>query len=153
MKIINITSRRKTSWIIAHPSRTGAALVEFAIVLPLFLMIVFEIVEFGLIMSCQQLMTTAARDNCRRAVISGSSTESIEKTTREFLSTNITHDEEAITVNISIEREEADNQLENAIPGDIVTVETIIPASKICSVPFSVFSSYTLRGVCSMVHE
>lgn len=104
-------------------------------------------------MSAQQLMTTSACDACRRAVVNGSNTRGIRDSAREFLATNVTHNKESIEVDVLIDRDEAENELENAIPGDIVTIEVRIPASKICSLPFSAFASYTLRGVCTMVHE
>jgi Flp pilus assembly protein TadG len=47
-------------------SRSGAAAVEFAIVLPIFLMILFGIIQFGSLMFLHGNMLNAARDTVRR---------------------------------------------------------------------------------------
>ena len=46
-------------------SERGAAAVEFALVMPLLLLLVFGIVEFGLIMNRQITVTHAAREGVR----------------------------------------------------------------------------------------
>ena len=46
-------------------SERGAAAVEFALVMPLLLLLVFGIVEFGLIMNRQITVTHAAREGAR----------------------------------------------------------------------------------------
>jgi len=48
---------------------TGAAAVEFALVLPLLVMILFGIVEFAAAWHARQLITNAAREGARTAVI------------------------------------------------------------------------------------
>jgi Flp pilus assembly protein TadG len=52
-------------------SERGAALVEFAIVLPLLLMLVFGIIEFGRAYNNQVTLTHAAREGVREYTISG----------------------------------------------------------------------------------
>lgn len=48
---------------------SGAALVEFALVVPLLLALVMGIVEFGRAWNVHQVITDAAREGARRAVI------------------------------------------------------------------------------------
>jgi Flp pilus assembly protein TadG len=48
----------------------GAAAVEFALVLPLLLLILFGIIEFGRAWSVKQTLTDAAREGARIAVVS-----------------------------------------------------------------------------------
>jgi Flp pilus assembly protein TadG len=50
----------------------GASLVEFAIVLPLLLIVLFGIIEFGLIFYNQQVITNASREGARYGIISQS---------------------------------------------------------------------------------
>lgn len=50
-------------------SQKGAALVEFAVILPLLLLIVFGIVEFGFIFYNQAILTNASREGARRAIV------------------------------------------------------------------------------------
>jgi Flp pilus assembly protein TadG len=47
----------------------GAAAVEFAIVLPLLLVILFGIVEFGLLLYDQAMITNASREGARSGVV------------------------------------------------------------------------------------
>lgn len=50
-------------------TQKGAAVVEFAVILPLLLLIVFGIVEFGLIFYNQAILTNASREGARRAIV------------------------------------------------------------------------------------
>jgi len=47
----------------------GAALVEFALVLPLLLVVVFGIIEFGLLLFNQQVLTNASREGARFGIV------------------------------------------------------------------------------------
>lgn len=49
--------------------RSGQALVEFALVLPLFLMVLFSIISFGLYVFYNQQLANAAREGARWAVV------------------------------------------------------------------------------------
>lgn len=55
--------RRKLS------SQEGASAVEFALVLPLLLLIVFGIIEFGVIMYNKAMITNASREGARRGIV------------------------------------------------------------------------------------
>lgn len=48
---------------------SGAAMVEFALVVPVLLMILVGIIEFGRAWNRQQVITDAAREGARRAVV------------------------------------------------------------------------------------
>lgn len=50
-------------------SQRGAAVVEFAIVLPLLLIILFGIIEFGLIMYNKHIITNATREGVRYGIV------------------------------------------------------------------------------------
>jgi len=50
-------------------SQNGAAMVEFAIVLPLLLLILFGIIEFSLVMYNKAMITNASREGARRGVV------------------------------------------------------------------------------------
>jgi Flp pilus assembly protein TadG len=51
------------------PQKRGAALVEFAVVTPLLLLILFGIIEFGQLFKVRQTAQHAAREACRIAVL------------------------------------------------------------------------------------
>jgi Flp pilus assembly protein TadG len=50
-------------------NRQGAAVVEFAIVAPLFFMLVFGMIEFGRAIMVKQIITNASREGARCAVL------------------------------------------------------------------------------------
>ena len=57
----------------AKNKRDGQALVEFALCLPIFLLLFFGIVDFGRLIYNQHLLTSAATQACRVGIISPSS--------------------------------------------------------------------------------
>ncbi len=52
-----------------HGRRRAAAIVEFAVVLPLLLTILFGIMEYGWVFMVRQTLQNAAREGCRVAVL------------------------------------------------------------------------------------
>lgn len=52
-----------------HGRRTGQALVEFALILPLLLLLVIGLVEFGRAWNAFHVITDAAREGARTAVV------------------------------------------------------------------------------------
>ncbi len=53
-------------------SEKGASVVEFALILPLLLVMLFGIIEFGLILYDQAMLTNASREGARAGIISSS---------------------------------------------------------------------------------
>ncbi|SRR5579875_1661900 len=66
--------------------RRGASLVEFALVAPLFFLVVLALIEFGRAFMVKELLTEAARRGCRQGVIEGTSSDTIQSTAVNFLS-------------------------------------------------------------------
>src|SRR5688572_25123892 len=58
-------------------ARTGAHIVEFAVVVPVFLAFIFGLIEIGRGMMVSSLMSNAARAGCRAGIIPGSSNSSV----------------------------------------------------------------------------
>ncbi len=52
-----------------HKAQRGSAAVEFAIVLPIFLLLVFAIIEFGFILYDKAVITNASREAARAGVV------------------------------------------------------------------------------------
>jgi Flp pilus assembly protein TadG len=70
----------------------GAAAVEFALVLPLLLLLVFGGIEFGLVMFNKQIITNASREAARAGIVSGGPSDAVlegiaESYSQEFLVT------------------------------------------------------------------
>jgi Flp pilus assembly protein TadG len=49
-------------------NQKGAALIEFAIILPLLLLLVFGTIEFGVLLYNKQVITNASREGARAAI-------------------------------------------------------------------------------------
>ena len=66
--------------------RRAAAVVEFAIVAPLFFLLVFGMIEYGRMVMVQQVITNASREGARRAVLDGASATEVQEEVDDFLS-------------------------------------------------------------------
>ncbi len=59
------------------PSERGASLAEFALVLPVLLMVLFGIIEFGLVFSRSQAVEASAREGGRLASLSSTTSADV----------------------------------------------------------------------------
>lgn len=57
--------------------RRGAAVVEFAIVAPIFVLFVFGMIEYGRMVMVQQVLTNASREGARVAVLEGATRDEV----------------------------------------------------------------------------
>ena len=78
-------SRPNTNSLIRSNRRKGASAVEFAIVAPIFFMVVLGIIEFGRMAMVQQVITNAAREGARIAVLDGSTKAKVETKVNDYL--------------------------------------------------------------------
>ena len=65
--------------------RQGAAVVEFAVVAPVFVLLVFGMIEFGRAVMVQQVLVNASREGARQAVLDGSTVAEIEDRVSTYL--------------------------------------------------------------------
>lgn len=147
-----LKSRRSRSTV-----RRGAAVVEMAIVLPVFMMIVLGIVEFGRAMMVGQLLTNGARHGARQAIVEGSSNTGVEQEVEDFLSATLNIP--AADLNVQIEVEPAPgnpdpaDSLTAAKPKDLVKITVTVPFDKVAYIAGNFLGGTTLRGHCAMRHE
>ena len=79
--------------------RRGASAVEFALVAPVFILLVFGMIEFGRMVMVQQLLTNASREGARRAVLDGSTVDDVKSLVQQYLTdTSVTVPLENISV-------------------------------------------------------
>lgn len=71
----------------AWRSEEGAQLVEFALVLPLLLLVVLGIAEFGFIFQRYEVVTNSAREGARLAVLPGYGTTDVQTRVATYLTT------------------------------------------------------------------
>ena len=92
-------------------NQKGAAAVEFAIVLPLLLLLVFGMIEFGLLFYNKQVITNASREGARDG-ITGQSEAEVKQIVLDYCSErliNLDGENELIVDNISVPGPDADN--------------------------------------------
>ena len=138
-------------------NRRGAAIVEMALVLPIFFAVVLGIVEFGRAMMVSQMVTNAAREATRLAIIDGSTNATVETWVEEFLhdSINVTASDVTVTITVVAAPGNDDpmNQVGNAQARDLVTVKVSVPFDKVSYVPGSYLNGKNLSAQSSMRHE
>jgi len=59
--------------------------VEFAVVAPLFFLLIFGMIEFGRMVMVQQVITNGSREGARIAVLDGATTDEVVTTVENYL--------------------------------------------------------------------
>ncbi len=84
-------------------ARSGVAAVEFALVVPVFLLFVFGLIEFGRMMMVQQALTNAAREGCRTAILATTTSSSdVESAVRDYLLSVTSNASNAAKVHVTV---------------------------------------------------
>ncbi len=147
--------RWKDRW---NQGRRGAVTVEMALVLPIFTMLVFGIIEFGRGFMIMQLVTNAAREGCRRAIIDGSTNSDVTSYIQTFMQTSGNVPTSATSVTITVTPAAGNpanpsNSLASCASRDLVNVKVQIPFSAVQLITAKYLSGKTLKGEASMRHE
>lgn len=137
--------------------RRGSAMVEMALVLPLFFMVVLGIIEFGRAMMVSQLVTNAAREATRLAIIDGSSNASVSQWVKDFIvqSCGVTSADVTVTITVTAATGNPNpaNEIANAQARDLVTVNVLVPFNKVSYIPGSYLQGKNLSAQSAMRHE
>ena len=139
--------------------RRGAALVEAAIVLPLFLMVILGIVEFGRAMMVGQLVTNGAREGARRAILYGSEEPEVRSHVADFLSQAAGIHSSVVAMDVAVTAgPDHDGPpptgLADAQSGDRVSVTVSVPWGEVSwGVMRYLAAGETFDGVATMRHE
>lgn len=105
--------------------RTGAAIVEFAIVAPLFFLLVLGCIELGRALMVQQVLTNASRVGVRSAVtLSGTESSAVDAATEFANGVSVSGISVAVSPNPS-----------TATSGDMITVTVSVPFANVTWVP------------------
>jgi Flp pilus assembly protein TadG len=140
-------------------ARRGAAMVEMALVLPLFLLLVLGVIEFGRAMMIANLVTNAAREGARMAVLDGSTNTEVNNAVEAFLQSSIGYGITAADIDVTITVVAAAgnpnpaNNVANAISRDLITVKVQIPFDKVALIPGDYLNGKQLSGQSAMRHE
>lgn len=137
--------------------RCGAAVVEVAFVLPIFLMVVWGIIEFGRAMMVGQMVTNAARHGVRIAVIDGSTNDTVRTAVTEFLVSSLGVDAGAVDITISVDPapgniDPGDNLIA-AQSKDLCQIRVAVPYDEVSYLAGQFLRGADLVGQCTMRHE
>ena len=140
-------------------ARSGAAMVEMALVLPLFLMLILGVIEFGRAMMIANLVTNAAREGARMAVLDGSSNTEVTNAITTFLQSSIGMGVSSsdigltITVTPAAGNPNPANNVANSISRDLISVRVELPFNQVALIPGSYLAGRQLIGQSAMRHE
>jgi Flp pilus assembly protein TadG len=126
--------------------RRGAAVVEFAIVAPVFFLLIFGMIEYGRMVMVQQIITNASREGARRAVLDGATTAEVTTTVTTYLtSASVSGDDLDITID--------PDPPGNAAFGEPVTVTVSIPFSQVSWLPSPMFLGGTEMSAATVMRR
>ena len=127
----------------ARVKREGAAIVEFAVCLPLIVLIVLGTIEAGSLLFLKQTLVQAAYEGAKVAIASGDS-EQVEAVVDAVAdSRNLT--------DVSIQFTPSD--LASVPAGETVTITISAPGDANSLVSFGPFANLTVQASASMVRE
>jgi Flp pilus assembly protein TadG len=128
--------------------RRGASAVEMALITPVFLTLVLGIIETSRLGMVAQLLTTAAREGCRVAVLSGSTQSDVQNRVDAVLSGS------GISVGTVTPTCTGSGPWTSASSGTPITVSFSVPYSKVSwlKVPYFLKTA-TITGSATMSSE
>jgi len=120
-------------------------MVEFAVVAPLFFLLIFTMVEVGRMMMVQQILTNACREGARRGILEQTTAAEVETVVADYLAnTSIS----GATVTVS------PTSFSQVGRGDPVTVSASVAFADVSWLPVpSFFGNTILSGQCVMRGE
>jgi len=110
--------------------RKGAAVVEFAVVAPVLILLLLGMIECGRMIMVQQALTTAVREGARTAIVEGASASSAIDAAESFLAgAGITGGKITVTP----------SNTATAAHGQPITVAVVVPFAKVSWLPHPLF--------------
>ena len=130
---------------IGRRHRRGAAVVEFAVVAPVYFLFVFGIIEYGRMVMVQQILTNAAREGARVGVLDNSTSSDVTTAANRYLApANIT----TATITVS------PNPPSSATSGNPVSVTVSVGFNQVSWLPSPLFlGGTTLTYTATMRRE
>jgi len=115
--------------------RIGAAVVEFAVVSPVLILVLLGMIECGRMIMVQQSLTTAAREGARAAIVPGTSRAMAKEVVESFLA----------RVGVSGAKVRVRNRTTTSVAhGEPITVTVTVPFSRVSWLPKPFFLRHTI---------
>jgi Flp pilus assembly protein TadG len=148
MRMRKRTGRRPAS----RHNRRGAVMIEMALVLPLFLMVMLGTIEFGRAIMVTHMLANATRDGARLAILDQMDESTITTLVESSAQSMIGPGTYSATVTVTPRGDSSASGLSSAERGDEVRVRVTVPLRSV-----SFFMLYMrdmdLAGSCVMRHE
>lgn len=136
--------------------RRGAAMVEMAVCLPIFLLMILGIIEFGRGLMVSQMLTSASREGCRAAIIDGASETDVTQQMKDLVTATVGCNASDVNVDIVVTSVTTGNVLSglsSAERRDLIEVDITVPFDAISYAGGRFLTGQTLRGQCAMRKE
>lgn len=105
-------------------ARRGVASVEFAVVLPVLILLALGMMEFSRAMTVQRVLANASREAARQAILDGASVTDIEDRIHGYLAaSNI----DSQTISYTVNGAGVGDPTSEAVSGDAIGVEISVP--------------------------
>ncbi|MCA9090765.1 MAG: pilus assembly protein [Planctomycetaceae bacterium] len=162
VKCIHLNSNNKrsqTTWRIGA-KRHGAAMVETALALPVMLLIILGVVEFGRAFMVCQLLTNSVREGDRQAVMAGSTTADIRAEVQLLVHNTVGVNSDDVAVEITVTPHTSNktttaehSDLSIAQKRDLCSIRVTVPYDKVSLMPVKWLTGVNLTGQAAMRHE
>lgn len=123
--------------------REGAAVIEFAVCLPVILLIVLGTIEAGNMLFLKQTLVQAAYEGAKVAIVTGDTERTEASINAVAAGRNIQN----------LEVEFVPTNLADAVPGQTISVIVSAPGDTNSIIPFGPFRNRIVRNSTSMVRE
>ncbi|MFO1019694.1 MAG: TadE/TadG family type IV pilus assembly protein [Planctomycetales bacterium] len=138
--------------------RRGAAIVETAVVLPIFFLVVMGIIEFGRAFMVAQLVTNAARGGVRMAITGDATNATVTQEIQDFLKASGKINASDVKVSVTItpypgNPVPAGNDVANCTSRDLINVKVEVPFNKVSFLPPTYLKSTVLNAQAAMRFE
>ena len=130
----------------ARSPRSGAAAVEFAIILPVFLALLAGIIEFGQAFKVEHALSNACRRATRAATFDGATFTDVKKNVLSHCSKSLGNKAENVKVEVSLNGATT-SSLSDASQGDEIRVTVSVPYKE---VGFGFYSNWFSDSVLSV---
>lgn len=151
MKAANFNPRMKLATIV-RPHKRGAAAVEMAFVLPIFVLVVLGMIEVGRGLMVAELVEDAAREATRAAILNGSTNSSVTNTATTVLQNSGGIAPGNVSVSISVAGV-GNGSVATAQPRDMIAVTVSVPYAATSWLPPHYLAGKNLTSTCTMWHE
>ena len=131
-------------------------MVEMAVCFPIFMLMLFGIIEFGRGLMVAQLLTNAAREGCRSAIVDGASNATVQASVTSDVVNTVDCASTDVTVTItvtSLANGTAITDISAAEPRDLIEIDVAVPFDAISYAAGRYLGGNLLRGQCAMRKE